>query len=224
MHAERMRDRGTTDDPPPRPKRPSCSVDGCTRPHNSKGLCTTHDERLRRTGSLADPVPMTAEQRFAHYLPADRDPTECWEWTGPRTTAGYGTLRSDKRFYYAHRYARERIDGPIPDGAVVMHSCDNPPCVNPAHLSVGSTWSNALDKVIKGRQHRGTAVTGAKLNEDAVRYIRAHFIQFKKGRASRSNAKDLAAMFDVTPDTIRGVARGSAWAWVPDHDVTRRSR
>ncbi len=191
-----------------------CSVDGCTRRHNARGLCTTHGERLRRTGTLADPVRLTASDRLLLYTP-DGGPTECWEWTGPRTSAGYGQLRANKQHMYAHRFAWEQANQrTIPKGMQVMHSCDNPPCVNPAHLSVGSAWSNALDKVAKGRQHRGASVAAAKLTPAIVKTIRADFRRWRVGRATMSNAAELAARYSVSPATVMHVVKRDTWNWV----------
>lgn len=77
--------------------------------------------------------------------------TQCIEWTGARNPAGYGRLRLRGQQVYAHRVAYEQAYGPIPEGFVVMHSCDNPPCINPDHLSVGTYADNARDMVEKGR-------------------------------------------------------------------------
>src|SRR5689334_4116509 len=65
-----------------------------------------------------------------------RAPAECWLWLGSRDDKGYGRLDRNKRIARAHRLAWELTHGPIPDGLVVRHRCDNPPCVNPAHLLI----------------------------------------------------------------------------------------
>ena len=82
-----------------------------------------------------------------------RGDDDCWEWTGCRKPSGYGQLNlgKGKPRGAAYRLSYEWAKGPIPEGQVVMHSCDNPPCVNPAHLSVGTQRDNALDMVSKGR-------------------------------------------------------------------------
>jgi hypothetical protein len=81
-------------------------------------------------------------------------PSECWEWIGPRTDRGYGHLVINKKNKRAHRVAYELAVGPIPAGLVVMHRCDNPPCCNPAHLSVGTVAENNADAARKGRTTR----------------------------------------------------------------------
>ena len=78
---------------------------------------------------------------------------ECWPWTGGRMTKGYGVFFPRKgKAMGAHRFSWELHNGvEIPDRMQVMHSCDNPPCVNPAHLSVGTSGDNNADKSAKGR-------------------------------------------------------------------------
>ncbi len=81
--------------------------------------------------------------------------TGCWLWTGHRFSTGYGcfevTDAGKRKKFGAHRYSYEYFKGPIPPGLVVMHSCDNPPCVNPDHLSLGTHSDNITDMHRKGR-------------------------------------------------------------------------
>lgn len=76
----------------------------------------------------------------------------CWLWTAGATTKGYGYFcptRPNK--VYAHRYSWELVNGAIPTGLLVCHTCDNPPCVNPSHLFLGTVRDNAIDMSLKGR-------------------------------------------------------------------------
>ena len=76
---------------------------------------------------------------------------ECWLWTAAASSTGYGQMKYWKKICGAHRLAYLFSIGPIPEGLVVMHSCDNPACVNPAHLSVGTHKDNIEDRDRKGR-------------------------------------------------------------------------
>lgn len=92
--------------------------------------------------------------RWAEKVRADA--SGCWLWTASTDRDGYGKFQypgPDGRQIHqrAHRYAYELFVGPIPDGLVVMHSCDTPSCVNPNHLDIGTPLENNDDKVAKGR-------------------------------------------------------------------------
>lgn len=78
-------------------------------------------------------------------------PDECWEWTAGTVHNGYGHFYDGERKVVAHRWAYEHLVGSIPNGMFVLHRCDNPPCVNPAHLWLGTLFDNAQDRVTKGR-------------------------------------------------------------------------
>jgi hypothetical protein len=84
----------------------------------------------------------------------------CWLWTGGKFRRGYGAFKRrgpDGRFQQqkAHRVSYEWLVGPVPDGLCVLHTCDNPPCVNPAHLFLGTNLDNSEDRRVKGRSRNG---------------------------------------------------------------------
>lgn len=138
------------------------------------------------------------------------DASVCWIWTGQRIGKGYGAIRSagqGSANLLAHRLAWELANKrSIPDGLVVMHSCDNRRCVNPAHLSVGTHKDNVQDMLSKGRQSRGPGFAGsshprAKLSDTQVVEI----------LSSSSSAKDLAAAYGVTRSLIYGIRLRRHW-------------
>lgn len=77
----------------------------------------------------------------------------CWPWTGARSSTGYGSVWVEGRTKGAHRHAYELAMGPIQRGLVLLHTCDNPACCNPAHLVPGTTRDNARDRADKHRGH-----------------------------------------------------------------------
>lgn len=82
--------------------------------------------------------------------------TDCWIWIGSRTLTGYGQMRvgGHRTKFLAHRIGYVHRFGPIKNGAILMHECDNPSCVNPDHVKPGTVLKNAWDRINKGR-HRG---------------------------------------------------------------------
>lgn len=99
----------------------------------------------------------------------------CWEWLGGRFSRGYGRFAAEPTLSVrAHRYAWEVMNGPIPAGLIVCHHCDNPICVNHAHLFLGTHKDNAEDRDRKGRtaDRRGERHHLAKLSVDDVKAIR----------------------------------------------------
>jgi len=97
----------------------------------------------------------TPEQRFNKKYVINED-TDCWEWTHALNNIGYGMFRwATNKMRTAHRVSYELHKGPIPNGLFVCHTCDNPKCVNPEHLWVGTRKDNFDDMVSKGRFVQG---------------------------------------------------------------------
>lgn len=134
-----------------------------------------------------------------------RGPDECWEWNAFRKPEGYGqlSLRGD-RTVLAHRVAWDLTHGPIPEGLFVCHHCDNPPCVNPAHLFLGTNAENVRDSTGKGRHSRGAKNGRSKLTRDSVLEARARY-------AAGETQPALAAEFGVTSSVLSKAVRGKTW-------------
>lgn len=158
---------------------------------------------------------LTFEQldRFWAKVPERRPADGCWEWLGARMggTHNYGQLRIQGKLLYAHRTSFELHHGPVPTGLRVLHRCDNPPCVNPAHLFAGTAMANSRDMAQKGRS-RNRAFPGsqnghAKLNEDEVRLIRDRFAAGERQTA-------LASEYGVSQALISLIVKREAWKHV----------
>lgn len=109
------------------------------------------------------------EERFRRKVRVG-GPDECWEWTAAKLSWGYGywSLPKSRKQILAHRHVFGRLVGSIPKGLYVLHKCDNPPCVNPGHLFLGTADDNIRDSIAKGRYH------GLKRNQmDMIREIYA---------------------------------------------------
>ena len=146
-----------------------------------------------------------AEVRFWKNVEKHQD--GCWTWKASRSDTGYGCFY-DRRAYHAHRYSWILANGPIPDGMLVLHSCDNRACVRPDHLSIGTHRDNTADMLSKGRELipdvRGERHGESKLTEDAVREI----------RASSRTGRELADKFGVSESAVSLVRRGKSWTHV----------
>lgn len=137
----------------------------------------------------------------------------CWEWTGAKTYKGYGKLQIARHMRAAHRVAYETYNGPIPDGLLVCHSCDNRACVNPAHLFLGTAADNNLDRDRKGRGNHavGEKCGSAKLTEKVVREIRSRY-------AGGETQTSLERVYNIDQTTISKIVLGKLWVHVSMND------
>lgn len=157
-------------------------------------------------------------ERFWSKIDRTGGPDACWVWTGylrpTRSGPGYGAFWiTGYRYELAHRFAWKATNGDVAGGAFVCHRCDNPPCVNPAHLFLGTHIHNVRDKIRKGRHrtgnHKGEAHGQARLTEEDVRTIR------RLRATGEWRYRDLAWQFQVSVGCIAGVVRGLNWSHVP---------
>lgn len=141
-----------------------------------------------------------------------RTSSECWPWIGHRRPRGYGILSVNGRARVASRYSYEINVGPIPDGLWVLHKCDNPPCVNPEHLFLGTIRDNTADMDAKGRRAINRAEdsgAASMTNEQALA------IWNSDGRAV-----DVAARFGTTISIVRAIRLGDTWTSVTGGPAT----
>jgi hypothetical protein len=139
----------------------------------------------------------------------------CWNWTASCNGPGYGQIRPGGcgNQLLAHRVSWEIHHGPIPDGLCVLHDCDNPPCVNPAHLFLGTKGDNTRDMHAKGRNPdlRGELGPLAKLTEKQVLEIKMYLAQ---GVIHRIVAKH----FGVGKTAIQKINAGVRWKHLSQGD------
>lgn len=136
----------------------------------------------------------------------ERVASGCWEWKRARNSYGYGTTWRAGRQQGAHRVAYEVFVGPIPKGMLVCHHCDNPACVNPEHLFLGTPAQNSGDMREKGRSVRGEGRHNAKLTEELVLQI----------RGASGSQRSIAARFGVSQSRVSLIKNQKTWAHVEE--------
>lgn len=134
----------------------------------------------------------------------------CWLWTGTTNNQGYGMIfcRERRKKVLASRASFEIAYGAIPDGVYVCHHCDNPLCVRPDHLFLGTPLSNMADMVSKGRHAHGSKQPTSKLTEGDVLRIRQLL--------SEGNMRDcqIAKLFNVSHSAISDIKCRRKWGWL----------
>jgi hypothetical protein len=147
------------------------------------------------------------ESRF--WAKVARGPVdECWPWTGARTAGGYGKMGVDGRSVPATHVSLILAGRPLAAGEKARHTCDNPPCVNPAHLIAGDQKQNMGDAVARGRTARGEGHGRGRL-------IEADVVALREMRASGGLLKDVGARFGVSEAAVSVIARGIKWPTAP---------
>jgi hypothetical protein len=135
--------------------------------------------------------------------------TGCKVWIRARSKAGYGQLRLDGKTAYAHRLAWEREVGPIPKGQWLLHRCDNPACVNVAHLFLGTQADNMADMRAKER-HRGPYNRGGASTHQKLRRCEVEEIRRLCSRGLRQWL--VGRMFRINQAHVSAIVRGVIWA------------
>jgi len=136
-------------------------------------------------------------ERF--WSKVDKSSEGCWTWMGAHKPSGYGNVTYCYKVYSAHRMAYELTFGSIPHGQFVLHHCDNPRCVNPSHLFLGTTVDNARDMLAKGREGN-SKLDFAKATEIRRLYSLGGIFQ-----------KELADLFGVHYSTISNIVKHKVW-------------
>ena len=145
-------------------------------------------------------------ERFWSKVDKTSNPNGCWEWVGGLFSSGYGKFKVFGKSVRAHRFSYELTKGIIPKGMLVCHHCDNPKCINPQHLFLGTNSDNTLDMHQKGRakDQYGEKNKTAKLSIDSVRII----------RESNKTQTELGKEFGVSRRCINKIINCLTWAGI----------
>jgi hypothetical protein len=141
-------------------------------------------------------------------------PDDCWPWIPGTDKHGYGRFHIRPKSVLAHRFAYELVNGPIPDGLRACHTCNHPPCCNPAHIYAGTDADNIHDSMRAGThvpppRYPGSKNRNAKLTESKVRFIRDTYTAGKETQVA------LARRFGVSQTAVSFVILHRSWRHVP---------
>lgn len=159
-----------------------------------------------------DPIPVG--DRFWDRVAKSDEPDGCWEWQATRSASGYGHIWFNGRHHGTHRIAWMLTHGPIPDGSVVRHVvCDNPPCVRPDHLAIGTVADNYADMVAHNRQPKVRRLEGIRRGErHPSARLTAHDVRAIRIDASWGVRQSLLArQYGVTQQAIYRIVHRLCW-------------
>jgi hypothetical protein len=142
--------------------------------------------------------PLNGPVAFWSKVPRHLDPDDCWPWQGHRDVKGYGHFGGQRATLLVY----EEMVGAVPAGLHMLHRCDNPPCVNPAHLFLGTNADNVADRCAKGRSAN---FAGRKLSDDQVAEIEARWA------AGGIRQGELAAEYGISRPGINNILSGKRY-------------
>lgn len=186
-----------------------CTVDGCDNKYKCSGFCSKHFQRINKHGSLKKEFhDLSIIDRFTQKTKLNEE-TGCVEWIGCKIPKGYGQFVSEGISYRAHRFSYQYYIGEIPNNLFVLHKCDNPSCVNPSHLFLGTNDDNMQDMVNKKRSvHRyGEQNPSAKITEELA-------IEVKRMIDLNKKQKDIANTLNISSHIVSNIKRGVSWSYL----------
>lgn len=139
-------------------------------------------------------------ERFFSKIETPDGERGCWLWTGCIGSDGYGRVRRKGKTHSAHRYAYRLFKGEVPEGLCVLHACDEPKCVNPTHLFLGTKKDNSRDMLRKGR-HANALPHLSRVDVDEIRR------RLQRGESKTS----IAAAFKVCRSTVQDIEKATTW-------------
>lgn len=188
-----------------------CSVEACGRSIHARGWCKKHYAKWSMHGDATTTLRLvsgTVEERLRHHG-WDTTASGCWEFRSGAMKSGHCRIRMNGKHVLVHRLSYETWVGPIPEGQLIRHKCDNPPCMNPDHLEPGTHQDNRDDVMARGNPtfKRGSDHYASKVDEDQVRAIRA-------GYTSGNSLVSLSLEYGLSTSAIKKIADRRSWKHV----------
>lgn len=194
-------------------QKPPCSVEGCDRISKGRGLCMTHYQRLRRSGSVEPrppgmPVRVKSErlQWVDRVMQTPRE--ECVPWPFKPHPSGYGIVTYEGKAVRVHRLILTLTVGDPPNPKhQARHLCGNSLCCNPKHLAWGTAKQNSDDKILHGTEPKGEIHGHSKLTAREV-------INIKHRLEAGESVRQIARSYGVSEGAVRRIKNGKSWAWL----------
>ena len=184
-----------------------CYAKDCDREVKARGLCNKHLQRLVDHGDIyfvsRCPIGASLKYRLDFY---SKKVGDCIIWTGSKTPTGYGRLCYQGKNLSAHRASYVVYKGKIKDSLHVLHTCDNPSCINPDHLYTGTHQDNMRDREDRGR---GVIQYGEKSNFSTL--TEKQVVSIKNELKDGASLKYLSEKYNVTPQNIWFIKTGKTW-------------
>lgn len=186
-----------------------CGQKTALAPQTNKGKGYVKGEPIRfvKGHHMRIRYPSAKERFWANVEKTDT----CWLWVGYKCKAGYGEIEVNGTTWRASRYSWFLHNGPIPEGMLICHRCDNPRCINPAHLFIGKDADNTHDMISKGRNKyigkKGQSHHSAKLTDNQVKEIRSRFAEGEK-------QVTLAQRYNVAHGLISAIVHNKIWTHI----------
>lgn len=181
-----------------------CCIDGCNNEARTRGYCTKHYVRLMRYGDPVSRRNVSREElgyKLSFYIISNNG---CWEWQKGFNSKGYPTLYHFGKKRYAHRLSYSHHNNVDIDSLdVVMHTCDNPKCINPAHLVGGSQKDNIHDMIAKDRHLYG--------ERRAMRFTEKDVLTILSMAKNGIKQKEIISKFNSTQSSISAITCRRTW-------------
>lgn len=204
--------------------KPTCSIEDCDRPSVARGWCSKHWQRWQRHGDPLIVHPPKGPDPVDPWTRIDvRGPDECWPWTHRTDADGYGLQKIAGIGWRVARWVlTQKIGRDMLPTEVTRHTCDNPPCCNPAHLIAGEAVDNTRDMLTRGRHIHGEAHWAKRnstkvqgMNNGEAKLTDADVIQIRQRYATGMERQvDLADEFGVAQTRISSIVLRKTWKHV----------